>query len=288
MPKLLAILSFLLCASAYAQLSTNSGANNGRIVLTEDRYYYVNCVKGSDANPGIEAQPWLTVSHAYNYARNKLDLGGRYSIFVKLQANCTGQNVMSGPLIGQHAPEDFTFMGDCADHAAIAVSASDKNQNIWYADNSRFAVRCMTVAPSGGGSGFLVSSGFITAGDIAFAGSDSNSWVNVAGPTSTFRAIGPISFLSGGTTNIGFVAEDHGHIALPFPLICADSPVFGAFVQADLGGMIDASGATVTHSSCKGQRYRALQFGIVFTGGTHDPNFFPGDTAGVVDLGYYE
>jgi hypothetical protein len=281
------ILLSLFCVSARAQ--AESGPDGSRILLTADRYYYVNCSTGNDANPGTASAPWLTLAHAYNYARNHLDLGGRYSIFVKLQTNCAGQNVMSGPLVGQRTPRHFMFLGDCADHAAVTLSTSGNNQFLMYASNeARFAVRCMTLAAADGGSAFLVTSGTLEAGDVSLTGDNANSWVDVAGPRSNFVGLGALSFRSAGRTNIGFVAEDYGMIALPVPLICTGATVFGAFAQADLGGIIDASNATVTHGACKGQRYRAISNGIVFTGGTHDPKFFPGDAPGVDSQGEYQ
>jgi hypothetical protein len=280
MVKFLAtILLSLFCAFAHAQADSPPTAS--RILLTADRYYYVNCSTGNDANRGTALAPWLTLAHAYNYARNHLDLGGRYSIFVKLQTNCVGQNVMSGPLVGQRTPNQFMFLGDCADHAAVTLSANGNNQALAYATNeARFAVRCMTLAAADGGSAFLVSSGTLQAGDVSLTGDNANSWVDVAGPRSEFVGIGALSFRSAGRTNIGFVAEDYGMIALPVPLICVGATVFSAFAQADLGGIIDASNATVTHGACKGLKYRAVLNGIVFTGGTHDPKFFPGDAPG--------
>jgi hypothetical protein len=288
MPKvLIALLLCLLWTSAHAEVD-RPGAN-GRIVLTEDRSYFVNCESGSDSNQGTAEAPWRTIAHAYNVARNTLDLAGRYSVYVRMQTPCSGQSVLSGPLTGQRTPRDFTFVGDCTDIARITIAATRPTQNLWYAhSDASFAVRCMTVVPADGGSGFLTAGGTIWAGDIAFAGRGAAAWVNVAGPRAIFRAFGPLRFLDGATVNIGFVAEDHSQIELPVPLICVGAPQFGTFVQADLGGMVDASGAEVQPAQCRGIRYRALSLGIVFTGGTKKQDFFPGNEPGSIDRGYYE
>jgi hypothetical protein len=41
----------------------------------------------------------------------------------------------------------------------------------------------------------------------------------------------------------------------------------------------------VTPAAASGRRYNASQNGIVFTGGSGGPDFFPGDTAGAVSSG---
>ena len=58
----------------------------------------------------------------------------------------------------------------------------------------------------------------------------------------------------------------------------------GAFVQASPGGMVDVSGAVVS-GGARGRRYVASTNGIVFTGGTGNASFFPGDVAGTVGGG---
>jgi hypothetical protein len=280
----------LLCVDARADSFLQVMAErSSRTLLTANRLYHVDCSAGSDDNSGAADAPWRTPTHAYDYARNNLDLAGQYHVTVRLLSNCKGQNVMAGPLVGQLTPQDFTFVGDCANPGAISVSANGKQQYLWYAaEDARFAVRCMTVESSDGGAGFLVTNGVLMAGDVWLHGVDANAWVDVAGPRSLFHAIGPLTFLHGGSTNIGFVAEDHGHIILPGALVCSGAPIYGTFVQADLGGMIDATSATVTHAACTGRKYNALTLGIVFTGGTHDLGFFPGTSAGVVSGGHYE
>jgi hypothetical protein len=279
----------LFCADARADPLLAMSDASTRTRLSANRTYFVDCAHGNDGSAGDADTPWQTPVHAYDYARKNLDLGGQYSVTVRLLSSCTGQNYLAGPLVGQLTPQDFTFVGDCANPGTIRVSANGTNQNLWYAaDDARFAVRCMTVESSDGGSGFLVSSGVLMAGDVFLRGVAANAWVDVAGPRSVFHAIGPLTFLHGGSTNIGFVAEDHGWIVLPGALVCSGAPIFGTFVQADLGGMIDASNATVTHAACTGRKYNALTLGIVFTGGTRNPGFFPGNSPGVVSGGHYE
>jgi hypothetical protein len=52
------------------------------------------------------------------------------------------------------------------------------------------------------------------------------------------------------------------------------------FVQADLGGMIDATNSTITAAAASGPRYNVGSLGIVFTGGSGGANFFPGNSNG--------
>ena len=287
--SLFVVLPFLLlCVEVQADPFVTMHESSTRTRLSASRTYFVDCSHGSDSSAGEADTPWRTPAHAYDYARKNLDLGGQYSVSVRLLSSCTGQNYLAGPLVGQLTPQDFSFVGDCANPGAIRVSANSTGQHLWYAaDDARFAVRCMTVESSDGGSGFLVSSGVLMAGDVWLRGV-ANSWVDVAGPRSVFHAIGPLTFLHGGSTNIGFVAEDHGQIILPGALVCSGAPIYGTFVQADLGGMIDASNASVTHAACTGRKYNALTLGIVFTGGTRNFGFFPGNSPGVVSGGYYE
>jgi hypothetical protein len=141
-------------------------------------------------------------------------------------------------------------------------------------------------SPVANGYSVLVGDGAIHVSGLTFL--ENRCSLDVAGGRSSITQIGPLTWSNANFT-FGSVAEDHGQIFLGGALIMEGVPNFGdpaegAFVQADLGGMIDASGAKVV-GHATGRRYTASMNGIVFTGGTNNLTFFPGSVAGGVGAG---
>ena len=154
-------------------------------------------------------------------------------------------------------------------------------------DGAAFTLANMQLAsPLANGYTVLVADGAVHVSGLTFL--ENRCSLDVCGGRSVIAQTGPLTWHAANFT-FGAVAEDHGVIDLSGPLIMEGSPVFGsqregAFVQADLGGMVDGSGAVVS-GGARGRRYVASTNGIVFTGGTGNASFFPGDVAGTVGGG---
>ena len=129
---------------------------------------------------------------------------------------------------------------------------------------ARIAVRHMTLkAP--GGFGLVAAGGVINGGDLWFD-TMGNAAIDVCGPRSEFTAIGPLTWLFREFV-AGVTVEDHGQANLGCELIISGAPNFaGAFAQADLGGMIDATNARVTPALATGRRFAAYSLGIAGSG----------------------
>lgn len=244
-----------------------------RDCLTSDRNYYVSHV-GNGAGDGSLAHPWETRAQAWAWCRDNLDLCG-HKIVVTLLTGSSETGTLFGPLTGQVMAEDFLWQGgggplNCVLQAPAGAGLFGCNEE------ARFAIDGVTLQ---GGLGIVIAAGTVTAGNVWFKGNSIG--VDACGPRARFVGIGRLTFLMS-AFQAGFVAEDHAQIELGCELAISGAPNFsGAFVQSDLGGLIDATNATVMPGAATGRRYQAYTTGIVFTGtGQARPDFFPGDQPG--------
>lgn len=283
MKKILALFILLLVVGAAAAQS--------RTVLSAPLTLYVNCASGSDANSGTAAQPFATPARAYNYAQEKIDLAG-YTITTQLQGDCAGvQTYLSGPLVGARGPKSFIFQGT-VDQKPMAVSITHSGQVfLWHAEyGAQFTLQWMRLSAPNGNAVTAGGDAVIRLGYIYWDAA-AHSHINAAGPRAFVETFGWSYILGGGNTNIHAVAEDHALITFRQHIYVSACPaVATAFVQADLGGIIDATGFTWSEGCLQGRRFNAISNGIVFTGlpaGQAPANFFPGTTAGESNTGGY-
>jgi hypothetical protein len=255
-----------------------------RTYLTAPSTYYISA-DGSDATgDGSSDNPWVTPAHAYAWCRDNLDLGGQ-KVTIQLLTGIVGSSTLVGPLTGQVRADDFQFLGNSAAPHCVTVVDPAPGATLFLAqEGARFGVCGMLLgAPGVGGFGLIVSEGVIAAHNLWFNTMGASS-LDAAGPRSMIVGSGTLIWMHAQTFQCGAVAEDNAMIALCCNLTISGVPTFtGAFVQGDLGGMIDATGAIVHPGSAQGRRYLAAGGGKVFTGGTGNPNFFPGSIAGVID-----
>jgi len=257
-----------------------------REYLTSNRTYYV-ATTGDDNGDGSAARPWRTNQHAYDWCRDKLDLGGR-KITIQMVGNLAGGSTLLGPMTGIKAPEDFAFHGGSP--SQFIVSSPNAAFLFMAGDDARFAVQGMTLR-SPGGMGVVSSEGVVKVGDLFFDEMDIS--LDVCSPRSMIVGIGDLFWLHRPFRSAA-TAECGGQINLSCNLIISGAPNFsGAFAQADLGGGIDATGAKVSHGAATGNRYGSFSNARVFTGlSKGDPaaqTFFPGDKpGGCMDGGYFQ
>ncbi len=258
-----------------------------RTYLTGPATYYVSN-SGSDAiGDGSSAHPWATLAHAYNWCRDALDLGGQ-KVTISVPASYVGSTTCVGPMTGQVLPSDFSFVGAGPGSCSIGNPAAG-NCLFLAQEGARFGVRGATL--SSGGFGIVCSDGVIEIGNLYF-NTMTNSSLDAASPRAQIylKAGDTLTWLNGQSFTSAATAEDHGMIILAGTLTISGSPTFtGAFLQSDLGGMIDYSACTINPGSAVGKQFNALSFGLVFSGNAPGtPCALPGNAAGTVSGGYFQ
>jgi hypothetical protein len=272
--------------------SGGGATGSGRVTLTADTTYYVNA-SGSDSNACTFASPCQTPLHVYQMLRDGYDLAG-HKVTVQLQSNYTLTSTVafSGRIPGQVHSDDFEIFGadtNWTDPGIYTISSTTPGVALFQADSgARFSVRGVTLRSSGtSGFGIVASEGSVITKNI-WCGAMGGACLDGAGNGAIITALGDFVLLFE-NTKAAAIAEDHAQINLPCTITVSGAPSFElAFVQADLGGMIDASGSTVRPGGAMGVRFNAISAGIVFTGGTRDPNYFPGNARGNAPDGYYD
>lgn len=259
-------------------------ASGTRTGLCAPATYYVSSAGSDVTGTGLLEAPWATPSHAYSWVRDNIDLSG-FSVSVQVLTDITAPQVFTGPLTGQAFASDFAVVGNTGNPNAIKWSSPATACLVQ--EEARLSVSGFTM--SAGSFGFLCGGGVIMVGNIYF-NSVGNACLDACGPRSVITANGPLTWMHAQTFKTAATAEDHGQINLPCSLVISGVPTFtAAFLQADLGGMIDYSNATVALGSAQGKQYSALCMGIVFSGlppGT--PCTLPGNVPGVVSGGYFQ
>lgn len=284
-------------AIIYNQNNTWVVSKPSRWKLTGTVEMYVDTTSGSDstANDGMASgSAFLTVEHLYhNIVQALWDIGAQ-TINCNMVAATTSRTVttqLNGPLVGQTSSVQFAVKGQGVGSTTISSTAG--GVYLFYAAaGSRFLVDSCTLQNTGTTGGcLLVGQGQIAFSNITF-NAQCNSALDVAGSESSiFYAGGSWTISSATACNIFAVAEDGGMIYLggtPGLTISGSPSWTTAFVQADLGGIIEGTGFTgVSSGSPTGPRYNMSQLGIVFTGaGTSlwgsSLTFFPGNSSAAV------
>lgn len=273
-------MSETMVAGAFVLKSEAGSSGGGRTMLAANLDWYVSAA-GSNASPGTKALPFADPAYAYQLAQRTLDLGGQYTITCHLVGEFN--NVawsFTGPLTGWLGPRSFIIQGSGPQTIVRGVAGGAA---FMAANFGGVQCRNLKVAPGAGGFGFLAMalSGGIFVDDCHGDTNGGHAMVDACGTGCTIvvtnftvNAFGP---------GIGYVAvaEDQANIVLTGHWTFNGTPFWtSAFCQADLGGMIDASGFVRT-GQANGVRFNAIPPGVVFTGlGTGQPDFFPGSSPG--------
>lgn len=251
----------------------------GRTMLTANLDWYVSAT-GSNGNPGTMAKPFADPVYAYQLAQRTLDLGGQYTITCHLIGNFDNVSwTFFGPLCGT-GPRGFVIAGTGPE---TIVHGADGGLAILVGDFGGIQVRNLTMRPGVGGFGFtaMAACGTIYVDDCHGQTNGAHTIFDACGTgcgvvVSRFN----VEAYGAGADYVA-VAEDQSNIVLRGHWIFIGQPFWrSAFCQADLGGMIDATGF-VRSGSGDGVRFNAVPPGIVFTGlGTGQADFFPGSSPG--------
>jgi hypothetical protein len=252
---------------------------------------FVDPSSGADSATTVDgmasgAAAYATVDFAYGQVQTEWDLNGQVVTCSLPAATITRTTAYSptGPLVGQTSANQFDIHGQGTSSTILSTSTNGA-YFVECFNGARVQVSNMQLLNTGvGGGALLVAEGQIWFKDIWFD-IRSNSALDVAGPTSSIvYQGGNWTIIGGHTINIFAVSEDHGIIYLGGSpgLTISGSPAWTtAFVQGDLGGMIEGTGFTIALAgSPTGPRYNVGSMGIVFTGGSGGANFYPGNSVG--------
>ena len=250
-----------------------------RLGLTGDLDVYVSSAGSDTTGDGTQGNPWATISHAYDVFATDYDLR-RKTVTVHLLTNMAGPGLLQGELPGLLNPLSFHIRSDNPAAPVTLTVPAGQPQNAVFAAGFRaaFSVSDVIVQVPSGGFGFLCEGGEVFGGNIAFTGTGAVAIIDVQGAYSSFVQTGPLTF-NGCSATTAVRVEDLGFASLGSQIICAGSPSFTWFAGADLGGMIDATGMSVS-GTAGGEQYNVSTNGIVFTGGAGTA--FPG-TGGSTD-----
>ena len=130
-----------------------------RNVLTSNVDYYVSSTGSDTTGNGSATTPWASVTKAYAYAQQNLDLAGQWGVIVYLQNDITGAWTFDGPLVGARGPQSFIVRGTANDQSRTVYSPV--NGGIFFIKNgAAIQITRMAVQPMGaGGNGWTVVDG---------------------------------------------------------------------------------------------------------------------------------
>lgn len=272
-------------ATSISNGSCSGSGGSGRTLLTANIDEYFNCSTGINTNSGTSASPFADPAYAYALAQRTIDLGG-YAITVHAQANCEPASatkwLFSGPLIGSAGPASFVIEGVVGSPAMITL----QNVNFQSINDCAVTVAYLNCNPGTANNCFTSSSrGEMAIHDIWFTTDGAGTLLDAAGTGSIIYVGGGMLLSSGGgNANSIIVSETHSEIDLDGAWAMNGSPTWNnAFVQADLGGLVDATGFSYSGSAV-GPRANAISNGVVNTNGSGQ-GLFPGSINGSVNNG---
>jgi hypothetical protein len=252
-------------------------ASGTRFVLTSDVDYYCSPT-GSNSNPGTSALPFADPAYAYQEAQRTLDLGGQFKVTVHLLADYTGAAwLFKGPLVGAIDAGSFVIDGG---GQSRSVSGNAGQPIFQSANDAAITVRNMTCNPGAGGGIFNANLGIIFANTVWMNTCGGHVLVDAAGSRSTIIATGLAVEQSGANADLVACVEDNATMFLTGAW-GGSAAWNSAFAQADLGGMIDASGFSYSGGG-SGPRVFVSRSGIILTNGV-GANLFPGTSTGTIN-----
>lgn len=278
-------------------IGASVSAPNVRMVLTAARTYYVR-TDGSDSNTCLvntAGGACLTINGAYAKITGLIDFGGQ-TVTVQVGAGTyTTANVLNGPWVGGGA---LVIQGDTTtpDNVVINVAGApcfSINTNL--PGTLTIAGFKLTTTVAGNGI-FHNGSGTV---QVGVAGSNTGmDFGATIQPHMVTTSVGARILMIGGYTISGGAPA---HMRTFFPSVIeaintmtitlSGSPAFSPFADASNGSIIFFGAAQVTFSGSAAagtKKYHSTINSIINVssgGGFGGPNYFPGDVAGVADIG---
>lgn len=244
--------------------------------------FYVNPT-GSNSNDGLSAgQPWATLQFAWDTIRDRFDLNGKIATVNLAAGTHTSGVIARGQVLGNAGQQSVIFLGNPANLTSVSVTPAN-SAAFAAASGASFTVRGLNLAGKGSsvanyqGCALLCQSGDIAFGDVRFSASD---LAHVYAQNGVALATGPALIVNNAPA--AFWAAGGGTIQLNAQTIThVDSYTYTDYVRANYGA-IQAAGVTFAGAAQTGRRYSATASAFISTSGG-GANFFPGNTAGVVD-----
>ena len=261
----------------------------GRTKLTANLTLYV-ATTGSDATgDGSAALPFATIQHAYDTLARLYDLSG-FSATIQVEDGTYNQGVyISGGLVGQVDWSSLIIQGNIAapDNCVLtATVAGALGALIDVGFNGAATIRgfklsCFGSSPSCiavGGAGIAVISA------LDFAASDSTAAHISLSSGGQLNVVGNYT-ISGGCRAHFYVESSGSFFVLggsSATITVVGSPAFTTFATTTTNGQVEVQATFV--GAAIGQRYSVTLNGVIATNGA-GPNFFPGNSAGVIATG---
>jgi len=258
-----------------------------RLRLAGPADFYVSPT-GSDGNPGTAALPWASLTHAYSFIRDRIDMNG-FQCTVHLAdgtyAGGSFQYAAVGPwvrFVGNQADPTKTVVHE-TQTAAIAIS---QDAGVFLDSITLRADGAPGQNYSWTGYGLMIDSAVWGMSNLYFDVCSSAHICSQHNGDGGTQAMNAAYTIIGGApfhafANIGTV----GYVGAAITIL--NNPLFSvAFCGAQDNGHVDIRSAAF-YGTARGPRYRVARAGGVITG-TGDPNYLPGDAQGINDgTGFY-
>lgn len=274
-------------ATILAQFEAALG-NVTRINLTADTTFYVSSTGNDSTGTGAVGAPWATITHAYNYLVNHVNLAGyTATIQVADSGSAYAPAVMTGRPIGNG---DVIIRGNPTTPANVVITATSANAFYLVGGASAY-IRGFRVTATGAnndiGNGIYVNG----AGSVALIenitfGACSTAWMSAASCGQVF-VVG--DFTGAGNTEAALRSFAGGLIYMtPVVATFTGTPAMGlGFALARVNGNVVVDAATTFSGAVTGSRYQATMGGAISTT-TGNINFLPGNSAGSAVTGFYD
>lgn len=247
-----------------------------RTILSMNTSYYVSTT-GNDSNPGTSLLPWRTIQHAASFLENTIDLNG-FNVTVNVaDGTYTSGFIMGGGFVGYGT---VTFQGDITTPANCIISTAGDCIGIF--DGAQVIIQGFKLLSSAG-SGITVSQqAYAILGNMNF-GACANSHLNIFSLSSVFCSAAYT--ISGGATNHYNIYQNSNLDCHGITITLTGTPAFSTdFLNVISNSSVQSSGMTFT-GSATGVRFYIGQGGEVQTGTSGNLSYFPGNSAGTIDIG---
>jgi hypothetical protein len=243
---------------------------------------------GSDNNLGTAASPWATITHAYNWIRDRLDLNG-FVATIQLADGTYGACFMQNAIVGPWV----VLNGNANDPTRVVVHGQAACA-IWILMGAAVMVQNLTVRADGTQGPFVNQGVGITVSHGSFYGlnnvyfdvcQNQHIWVTnsaVGGAQSNnlpFTIIGsaPIHLYATQNAMPGYYGAN---------ITLLNAPTFSTgFCVAQWGASVDLRN-TIFTGTAHGKKFDVSYGAGIDTGG-RGINVLPGDIAGTNNGGYY-
>lgn len=260
---------------------------SGRIKLTGGLQLYADYTNGNDTNactaPGTLA--CKTVQQAYQVLVAGYDTAGQ-SVELNIAANDPngliintswlggGQIRVTGPC-GTLPPTTTLTGSDNSADTAIAIRVPLQ---------APLFVDCLELSGSAGAINYSSAGTSLILQRINYGAASGGPHIQTS--TAGATIICATNYWISGSATYHYLANIGSTISCGgVAVTLSGTPAFaGAFAAADFGGFLYTQSTTYT-GSATGPRYFGSFYGIILTGSSGNPNFFPGDSPGSVSLG---